>query len=245
MTAPQLLELSLASPEENLALDEALLLDSEKALAAGLNAAEHEWLRVWESSSHFVVLGVSGKLEQEVHVDRCRQLRVPILRRSSGGGTVVQGPGCLNFSLVLSLAHRPVLRNLRASYRYILEQTASKLMPGAQFRGTSDLAIANLKFSGNAQKRTRHALLHHGTILYNFDIGFVERLLKMPTKQPEYRNQRSHEMFCKNLPLELDELTESILTAWKTTRPRARYSLPDTTELIREKYGNADWTERF
>lgn len=254
--SPQLLDLSLTTPEENLALDEALLVQSEAALAAGAKSARHEWLRLWESPGHFVVLGVSGRRHQEVFVDRCRQLGIPILRRASGGGTVLQGPGCLNFSLILSLRDRPRLRDLHASYRSILEQTAMHLAPEAEFRGISDLALAREsgsqsarsgnaeKFSGNAQKRTRHALLHHGTILYHFDIALVEQVLKTPPQQPEYRRQRSHTKFCTNLPLEARQLKEAITLAWKA-KPRHLATLPDLTTLIEEKYGNPTWTERF
>jgi lipoate---protein ligase len=47
----QLLELTLDTPAENLALDEALLLATE---AAG---EPQETLRIWEPRLHFVVLG--------------------------------------------------------------------------------------------------------------------------------------------------------------------------------------------
>lgn len=249
-TAPQLVPLSLARPEENLALDEALLLASERALAEGGEATDHEWLRLWESPRHFVVLGVSGKLRDEVFVDRCRKLGIPILRRASGGGTVLQGPGCLNFSLILSLRDRPHLRDLRASYHQILERTVSAFAPQAEVRGTSDLVIAGederreaVKFSGNAQKRSRHALLHHGTILYNLDIGLIERVLKAPPKQPDYRRDRPHKSFCHNLELPAERLKGAIADAWKA-RP-IRFVPPDLTSLIDEKYGNPEWTERF
>jgi lipoate-protein ligase A len=248
--SPQLVDLSLRAPEENLALDEALLIESEAALAAGEDAARNEWLRLWESARHFVVLGVSGRLREEVHVDRCRRLGIPILRRASGGGSVLQGPGCLNFTLILSLRDRPALRDLHASYRSILARTASRLAPEAAVYGTSDLAIPRGassgdagKFSGNAQKRTRHALLHHGTILYNLDIDLVEQVLKVPPKQPDYRRDRSHAAFCTNLALPAGDLKEAIALAWNA-RP-GELAPPDLTTLVEEKYGNPDWTERF
>ena len=248
--SPQLVHLSLTTPEENLALDEALLIESEDALAAGKDAADHEWLRLRESSRHFVVLGVSGKLREEVFVDRCRQLEIPILRRASGGGTVLQGPGCLNFTLILSLRDRPHLRDLHTSYRSILEQTVREVAPEAELLGTSDLAIFRdtspreaEKFSGNAQKRSRHALLHHGTILYNLDIGLLEQVLKTPPRQPDYRRDRSHTTFCRNLALPASDLKKAIALAWKA-RP-GRLATPDLTTLVEEKYGNPHWTERF
>ena len=78
----QLIDLSLESPEENLALDEALLLEAEAAAAKG---RELGYLRFWESSRPFVVLGVSSALKEDADVERCRKDGIPILRRASGG----------------------------------------------------------------------------------------------------------------------------------------------------------------
>ena len=55
------------------------------------------------------------------------------------------------------------------------------------------------KFSGNAQRRRRHALVFHGTILYGFDLSLIDALLKFPSAQPEYRASRSHSEFVRNI----------------------------------------------
>ena len=67
--------------------------------------------------------------------------------------------------------------------------------------GISDLAVEGKKFSGNAQQRKRDHLLHHGTLLYSFDLDLLPRYLKAPPRQPEYRAQRAHEDFLGNVPL--------------------------------------------
>src|SRR5690606_41854826 len=43
------------------------------------------YLRFWESPTHFVVLGVSGRLDEELDLETCRRDGLPILRRGSGG----------------------------------------------------------------------------------------------------------------------------------------------------------------
>src|SRR6185503_10807307 len=106
------LDLTLPTLAENLALDEALLLDAE--------AGGPEVLRLWEWPRHAVVLGAGGKLADDVNEDACLADGVPITRRSSGGGTVLLGSGCLLFSLILHFERDPALGDLHASYRYIL-----------------------------------------------------------------------------------------------------------------------------
>src|SRR5712691_11797791 len=124
----RLLDLSLPTPEENLALDEELLNDIE----AG------ETLRFWESNTWFVAIGKSQRMDQVV----CAEAGVPGLRRASGGGAVVLGPGCLNFALSLSLSKRPELRDVRGSITTILGAIVGALkIDGLELRGQSDLAI--------------------------------------------------------------------------------------------------------
>src|SRR6202040_1238413 len=89
------LTLRLPTPAANLALDEALLLEAEDGRGG-------EVLRVWEWPTPAGVLGAGCRLAQDVDEDLCRADAVPILRRASGGGTVLLGRGCLLYSLILS-----------------------------------------------------------------------------------------------------------------------------------------------
>ncbi len=192
-------DVSLPSPEENILFDEVLL----HLVEAGHSG---EVLRFWESSRRFIVLGRISKLEEDVNLLAAKKENVPVYRRFSGGGTVVQGPGCLNFSLILAKDRDPALLDLGKSYRYILEKVIEVLKTldvAAVFRPISDLALidSDKKFSGNAQHRGRHYILHHGTILYDFNMDDIKKFLLMPRRVPEYRRGRSHEDFVINCPV--------------------------------------------
>src|SRR5436190_1010338 len=108
----RLLDLTLPTAAENLALDEALLLAAEEGGAG-------EVLRLWELPSPAVVVGSGGSVAIDVNAAACEADRVPVLRRASGGGTVLLGPGCLCFSLVLSYTHAAGLDQIRASNQYV------------------------------------------------------------------------------------------------------------------------------
>lgn len=234
------LDLILATPSENLALDEALLLEAESGLGG-------EVLRVWESSTPAVVLGAGGRLQEDVNDSACRADGVPILRRASGGGTVLLGPGCLCFALVLRLDRAEELAHIQLSYRFILgtiRNALRSLQPGIELAGTSDLAVNGRKFSGNAQQRKRAFLLDHGTILYNFATDIVDRFLLMPRRQPEYRQGRTHESFLCNLPAESSTLVHRLRAAWQAEEERARWPQELVQQLIEEKYGNEEWVRR-
>jgi lipoate-protein ligase A len=197
----RLLTISPEGAEENLALDEVQLRQEEESL------------RFWECTRPTVVLGRGGRLEVEVHTEACQADGVVILRRCSGGGAVVLGPGCLNYSLVFSLDARPAWRDVRRSVCEILGRMAEAL--GAQVSSPSDLVLENRKVSGNSQRRIASRLLHHGTLLYRFDSGLATRYLPEPTRQPQYRRRRSHQDFLGNLPYSAPEIKRRVAGIWQ------------------------------
>jgi lipoate-protein ligase A len=227
-----------------LALDEALLLRAE---AEGVEA-----LRLWEAPLHAVVLGAGGKLAEDVDETACVRDGVSIHRRSSGGGAVLLGPGCLLFSLVLAWDRAPPLGQVVASYRWILERLAAALQPiapGIALAGTSDLAWQGRKVSGNSQQRKRRFLLHHGTLLYDFDLQRLPRYLKPPERQPEYRQGREHLDFVTNLPARRGELESVITGAWAVPLMEPKEAATEglagrVRELVEEKYGREEWVRR-
>lgn len=239
-----LLDRTLPTPAENLALDEALLNEAEER--ARLGEDYPEVLRLWESPTPFVAIGSTGRIAEEVHLERCQSERIPVLRRSSGGGTVLAGPGCLCYSLILSLDRRPELRDIHGSYRAILTQVAAGLSgDGLAHQGISDLAIDGRKISGNAQRRKSRVLLHHGTILYDSDLKQMEKLLKMPPRQPDYRAGRLHAKFTVNLALPAGEIKLRLARCWNARTADPPRKLPDLTALLTEKYANPRWIGRF
>ena len=237
----QYLDLTLPTPAENLALDEALL---EAAERAGRPA---ETLRLWEPDRPMVVVGRSSRVAAEVRLDVCRRRGIPVLRRVSGGAAVVTGPGCLMYAVVLSCRLRPALRAVDHAHRFVLATLASALrplVPEVVCRGTSDLAIGELKFSGNSLRVKRDHLLYHGTLLYDFPLELIEDCLEMPPRQPDYRNGRSHGGFVANLPLPASAIRPVLLTVWDATEPRADWPREATVRLAAEKYSRREWNER-
>jgi lipoate-protein ligase A len=234
------LPLLLPTLAENLALDEALLLEADERTGG-------EVLRLWEWPHAAVVLGAGGRLAEDVDEAACRRDGVAIARRASGGGTVLLGPGCLLFSLVLAQDGAPPLAQILPSYQFILGRMRAALadaVPDVELVGTSDLARAALKFSGNAQQRKRRYLLHHGTLLYGFDVERVGRYLRQPARQPDYRRRRAHEAFLMNLPLTRQELERRLRGAWQAETEQAAWPEEQVRQLVADKYDRPEWVRR-
>ena len=232
------LELSLEDSAHNLALDEALLLAAEDGSAG-------EVLRTWESTKPMVVLGASSVLAEDVDEAACLTDGVLILRRSSGGGTVLIGPGCLAYSLVLAYQSAEELRHIGASYCSIFDRLIKAIdVPGLSCAGTSDLAVGSFKVSGNSQQRKKNHLLHHGTILYSFDLSLVGRYLRMPGRKPEYRGNRGHAEFLSNLPLSKEKLVSALRGAFNATDGLKAWPIDRVRQLAASKYSQKVWTYR-
>lgn len=236
-----LVDLTLETAAENVALDEALL---EEAEAAGRPT---EVLRLWESPQAAVVVGRSSKVTSEVNLDACRSLGVPVLRRTSGGAAIVAGPGCLMYAVVLSYERRPTLRNLDQAHGFVLSTMLTglrTLAPDAQRQGTSDLTLDQYKFSGNAVRCKRGHLLYHGTLLYNFPLPLVSQCLGTAPRQPDYRAGRGHERFVINLPVSGAALRAAIVAAWQPGRDRRDWPQDRVRQLVAEKYSQEEWNLR-
>lgn len=238
MSSMDLLELTLATPEENLALDEALLDEAEAAERPG------EVLRLWEPIEPAVILGRSSRLAEEVHASRCARRAIPVLRRASGGTAVVVGPGCLMYAAVLSLRVRPELRLIDQAHRFVLDRIAGEIAryaPLVRCRGTSDLVLGDRKISGNSVRVKRDHLLYHGTLLYNFPIDLIEDCLPQPPREPEYRQGRPHPLFLTNLPISRDDLERALIAAFGATGLRVDWPRQRVEMLLAERYASAAW----
>lgn len=241
--AMRFVDVSFAAPGENLAYDELLLDDAEDGRGV-------DTLRIWESPVPFVVLGVSQVLRDHVREEACARDGVGILRRGSAGGCVLQGPGCLNFALVLSHERFPKIATIRGSYCFILGRLAAALRErgiDASHKGVSDLADDDRKISGNAQRRRKRYILHHGTLLYAMQPEWMERYLVEPADRPSYRGNRTHRGFVTCLPLDAGGLREILRDAFggATGAERPRYDEIDAVNRLgREKYSDPAWINR-
>ncbi len=236
------LDLTFPTPEHNLACDEALLDMCEEGY-------DHEILRFWEPEEHFIVLGYSRKIHLDVNLSACEARNISVLRRPSGGGTVLQGPGCLNFSLVLKMENSKPLNNLGETNCFVMNQNKKALEPilgsNLEVRGLSDLTWRNLKFSGNAQRRKRHFLLFHGTFLTALDISLIEELLPIPSKQPSYRNNRPHTTFLTNLNISHQKIKQALQKSWGAKEPLERIPKETINQLVKNRYTTRDWNYKF
>jgi lipoate-protein ligase A len=232
---------TFASPAENLAWDEALLNLCE----AGEGG---ETLRFWEAREPFVVVGYANHAACEVNLAACWTHGISVFRRCSGGGTVLQGPGCLSYSLILRIRENGPYEGIGSTNTFIMQRHQTMitrlLNTHVHIQGHTDLAINNLKFSGNAQRRRRQFLIFHGTFVLNFDLALIEKFLQMPSNQPEYRRERPHSEFVTNLNLPSATLKNALRQIWNADDTAPELPAARLREAA-EKYSTDAWNLKF
>lgn len=238
------LDVDLGDVAGNLALDEALLdAAHEGELAAPV-------ARVWTAAETTVVLGSSSRVAEEVDEAACAAAGARLVRRPSGGLTVLLGPGCLAWCVVVP--HPDGAPPVDSIHAALLEPLAAALRAAGrpvERRGTSDLALVDggpeRKVSGNSLRVRRTAVLYHGTLLDAFDLDAVSRLLRHPPREPGYRAGRCHAAFLANLQLGSTTLAAAVRAAFGATRAAGDWPRDRAAALVAGRYAQAAWTRRL
>ena len=184
-----------------------------------------------------VVLGISGK--PEVMVDRQRAHGLPLIKRFSGGGTVVVDEDTLFATFI---AGAETLPEVQPYPKPILEWTGEVYADALRRCGESSFAVrendyclGDLKFGGNAQSISGRRWLHHTSLLWAFA---PERMaaLRMPPRQPAYRAERAHNQFVRGLSEALpsrEGFLDALTAATGDRLPLQSVGLEETHEALR------------
>lgn len=244
------LDLMLPAPAENLAADEVFMDAAE-------NDDGGEIILFWEPRETFVVVGYANKVAMEVNVAACEAKGIPIFRRCTGGGTVVQMRGGLNYSLILRIDEAGETRNITSANQFIMEKNRAAMATLAgdskiqnskskiAVRGHTDLCLGEVKFAGNSQRRRKNFLLFHGTLLLDCDLALISELLLMPSLQPDYRASRPHKEFVTNLNLHASAVKTALAKEWNVNETLKNPPLAEIEKLAREKYSTSEWNFKF
>jgi lipoate-protein ligase A len=170
------LDLKVNDAYTNMATDEALT----KARGEGKAPDTLRFYR-WKPSA--VTLGYFQSVEDEVDLDALKRYGVDLNRRISGGGAVLNSEtGEITYSIVMDEKDLRISTDPTESYRYLCQgivEGLDNLGIEAAFKPINDIVVGLRKISGNAQIRRYGAVLHHGTILVDYDAKQMFSVLKI------------------------------------------------------------------
>lgn len=173
----RVIDTGLRPAAQNIALNRALL----EARQAEEIPSTLRFLRFTPSA----LLGYHQSAEQELNLDYCRANQVEIQRRITGGGAIYFDETQIGWELYLH--KRDVgTADMQAISRRICHAAAtaiSALGVDARYRPRNDIEVDGRKISGTGGAFDGDALLFQGTLLIDFDVEKMLRVLRISAEK--------------------------------------------------------------
>ena len=139
-----------------------------------------------------VMLGRNQLIDNEVNTDYCKEHKIDIFRRKSGGGCIYADKGCIQFSYI----SRAVNANEAfATYMQRMADLLKGLKIDAQLSGRNDILINGTKVSGCAFYQLSNRSVLHNSLLFDTQLDHLSNALtpakeKLQSKGVESVRQR-------------------------------------------------------
>ena len=139
-----------------------------------------------------VMLGRNQLIDNEVNTDYCKEHKIDIFRRKSGGGCIYADKGCIQFSYI----SRSVNANEAfAAYMQRMADLLKGLKIDAQLSGRNDILIDETKVSGCAFYQLSNRSILHNSLLFDTQLDHLSNALtpakeKLQSKGVESVRQR-------------------------------------------------------
>ena len=124
-----------------------------------------------------ILIGRNQNTLSEIEIDYVEENKIEVVRRLSGGGTVYNDYGIMNFTFITYKSSDPSEDGFEKFATPVI-RALNSLGVEAEFTGRNDILIDGKKICGNAQYSTKDKILHHGTLLYNGDMSKIGKALK-------------------------------------------------------------------
>lgn len=168
-------------------------LQLEEAL---LRSDENNWCLINSGVQPAIVMGISGKAENLLNVEKVHQDKITVIKRFSGGGTVYVDENTIFVTFICNSSDfsfppqpHPILEWSYKLYK--------KFFPFLELK-ENDYTFNDKKVGGNAQYIQKGRWLHHSSFLWDYDVEKMDYLL-LPEKRPKYRSDRPHSDFLCSL----------------------------------------------
>ena len=232
-----------------LAADEAMTMRVGEKLSSPI-------LRLYTYRSCSALVGRFQRIENELNLEFCREQKMSVNRRPTGGGAILMGEDQLGVALMLRDW------NGYKAPRELMRHFASALCEGllvfdikAQFRGKNDLEVEGRKIGGlGIHSNASGGYLLHCSLLVDLDVPLMLSALNVPVEKLEARQLQSIEGRITTVRREhkkdtsLNEVRDTMRRAFSSyftvEFEKSCYSLEEKKaigEMESSRYLNKDW----
>jgi lipoate-protein ligase A len=202
------------------------IFDQLKLEEALLRSDERNWCLINQGSSRAIVMGISGKPDQLLDVAKVKEDQIPVIKRFSGGGTVIVDEHTLFVTFIcqkeihsFSAYPEPIMKWSEEMYKSVFPQGQFSLRE-------NDYVLGEKKCGGNAQYIKKDRWLHHTSFLWDYRKENMDYLLH-PKKTPAYRAGRPHSDFLCTLNAHFEAMDDVVVNIKRALS--ARYPVKEAT----------------
>jgi lipoate-protein ligase A len=167
---------------------------------------------VWRPDKTYVVLGRANNVAASLVTNNILEDNVEVLKRPSGGETVILTPNMLVYSAKMRFDKTT---NTKATFSKINKSLIKHLLDigidNLSSKGISDLSIGAKKIAGSSMYLQKDIIFYHAVLNISENPSLISRYLRHPSKEPDYREGRSHEEFVTSLKSEGYDLAPDLL----------------------------------
>ncbi len=156
--------------------------------------------KIWQPDSDMIVLGASNRIDESVYTERAKRDGIAVLKRPSGGETVLLSPKtlCISIAVKRGQALSPK-RYFQVFNEIIIGVLRGFGVLNLGMKGISDISIGERKILGSAIYQNKDKILYHAVLNMAEDTEKIEKYLKHPKREPDYRLNRRHRDFVTSL----------------------------------------------
>jgi lipoate---protein ligase len=160
-------------------------------------------ITIWQPDKIYLVLGQSNSISESINEEHVLNDNITVLKRPTGGQTVILSPNTLVISTTINTSK---FINPQVYFRRINE-LIMKILKSAgiedlSLKGISDIAIGNKKILGSAIYRNNQKVFYHAVLNVSENTYLMDKYIKHPITEPDYRNGRSHNEFVTSISKE-------------------------------------------
>lgn len=198
-----------------------------------------------------VVVGKHQNLLKEINAQWCYKHNIKLARRLSGGGTVFQDSGNINFSFIKNSPNPEKLNYQKFTYPIVDALVSMDL--DVQYSDRNDILLKGSKISGNAMHISKNRALCHGTLLFNSDLKDLSSSLKNKTDHYIDKSINSvpspviniSEFLTESLTKDIfiEKLFQCVIATLESPKvhPLINTEINEIDKLVKEKYSAWDW----
>jgi len=172
----RLIDLGMAEPVLAQTFYEAVAFSVDKGLSPNT-------IVLVQPSSPYVCVGFHQELEREVNMKYCQRRKLPIVRRSQGGGAVYLDSNQIFYQIVARRESKIIPLGVEELFEKFLEVTIQvyrRLGLPAEFKAVNDVVVKGRKISGNgAGSFGDNTVILVGNIILDLDFESMANVLKV------------------------------------------------------------------